>query len=59
MTEDHKWMCNGWTKTRHHYDEWVLKTKEFVDRAFFLSLTSKVRFPCRQHENIIFVLIRK
>jgi hypothetical protein len=43
MTEDPKWMYNGSTKTRHHSDEWVAKTKVFVDYVFFLSLTGKVK----------------
>jgi hypothetical protein len=36
-----------------HFDEWVVKTKDFVDRAFFLSLTGTIRCPCRLHENSI------
>jgi hypothetical protein len=47
MTEDPKWMYNGSTKTRHHSDEWVAKTKMFVDYVFFLSLTGKVKMPLK------------
>jgi hypothetical protein len=55
MTKDHKWMYNGCTNTKRHSDEWVAKTKEFVDRVFFLSLTGNVICPCRRHENNIFL----
>jgi hypothetical protein len=55
MAGDRVWMYNGWSKNEHHSDEWVAKTKEFVDHAFSLSLTSTVRYPYRRHENWIFL----
>jgi hypothetical protein len=55
MAEDYAWMYNGWSRNGHHFDDWVAKTKDFVDYAFSLSLTSTVRCPCRHHENSIFL----
>jgi hypothetical protein len=55
MTEDRVWMYNGWSRNGRHSDEWVAKTKDFVDHAFSLSLTDTVRCPCRRHENNIFL----
>jgi hypothetical protein len=56
MIEDRAWMYNGWSRNgRRHYDEWVAKTKDFMDHAFSLSLSSTVRCPCRRHENNIFL----
>jgi hypothetical protein len=54
MAEDREWMYNGWGRNGHHSDEWVAKTKYFVDHVFSLSLTSTVRCPSRRHENSIF-----
>jgi hypothetical protein len=53
MVYDRKWMYNGWSRNECHSDEWVAKTKDFVDRVFSLSLTDTVRCPCRGHENNI------
>jgi hypothetical protein len=55
MTEDRAWMYNGWSWNGRHSDEWVAKTKDFVDHDFSLSLTGTVRCPCRRHENSIFL----
>ena len=51
MAEDRKWMYDGWSKTGRHSDEWVVKTKEFVDRAFSFSRTGMASCPCRLHGN--------
>ena len=55
MAEDRAWMYNGWSRNGCHSDEWVAKTKDFVDHVFALSLTGTVRCPCRRHENSIFL----
>jgi hypothetical protein len=55
MAEDHAWMYNGWSRNMHHSDDWVAKTKDFVDHIFSLSLTGTVRCPCRRQENSIFL----
>jgi hypothetical protein len=46
---------NGWSRNGCHSDDWVAKTKEFVDHVFSLSLIGTVRCPCRRHENNIFL----
>jgi hypothetical protein len=55
MAEDRACMYNDWIRNGHHSDEWVAKTKDFVDHVFSLSLTGTVRCPCRRHENSIFL----
>jgi hypothetical protein len=55
MAEDRAWMYNGWSRNGRHSDDWVAKTKDFVDHVFSLSLTGTVRCPCRRHENNIFL----
>jgi hypothetical protein len=54
MAEDRTWMYNGWSRNGRHSDDWLAKTKDFVDHLFSLSLTGTVRCPCRWHENNIF-----
>jgi hypothetical protein len=46
---------HDWNKNGGHSIEWVAKTKEFVDCAFFLSLTDTIRCPCKRHKNNIFL----
>jgi hypothetical protein len=55
MAKDRAWMYNGWCRNERHSDEWVAKTKDFVDHAFSLSLTGNVRCHCRRHKNYIFL----
>jgi hypothetical protein len=55
MAEDRAWMYNGWSRNGRHSNDWVAKTKDFVDHVFSLSLTDTVRCPCRRHENSIFL----
>jgi hypothetical protein len=43
MGEDHSWMYNGCDRNGAHSNEWVAKTTTFVNCAFSLSSTSKVR----------------
>jgi hypothetical protein len=55
MAKDHAWMYNGWSRNGRHSDDWIAKTKDFMDHVFSLSLTSTFRCPCRRHENSIFL----
>jgi hypothetical protein len=55
MAEDRAWMYNGWSRNERYSDEWVNKTKDFVNHAFSLSLTGTVRCPCRRYKNNIFL----
>jgi hypothetical protein len=55
MAEDRAWMYNRWSRNGRYSDEWVAKTKDFVDHVFSLSLTDIVRCPCMRHENSIFL----
>jgi hypothetical protein len=55
MAEDRAWIYNGWSRNERHSDDWVAKTKDFVDHVFFFSLTGTVRCLCRRHENNIFL----
>jgi hypothetical protein len=54
MAKDRAWMYNSWSGNGRHSDDWVAKTKDFVDHVFSLSLTDTVRCTYRQHENNIF-----
>lgn len=58
LVEYCKWMYNGWSRNGRYSDEWIDKTKVFLDHVFSMSLTDTARCPCRQHENNIF-FIRK
>jgi hypothetical protein len=55
MAEDHASMYNSWGRNESHSDDWVAKTKDFVDHVLSLLLTDTVRCPCRRHENNIFL----
>jgi hypothetical protein len=55
MAEDRAWMYNGWSRNGRRSNDWVAKTKDFVDHIFPSSLTGTVRCPCRWHENNIFL----
>jgi hypothetical protein len=55
MADDREWMYKGWNRNGRHSDDWVAKTKDFVDHVFSLSLSGTVRCPCRWHENSIFL----
>jgi hypothetical protein len=54
MAKDRAWIYNGWSRNGRHSDDWVVKTKDFVDYVFSLSLTGTVKCPCRRLENSIF-----
>jgi hypothetical protein len=51
MGEDHHWMYDGWKKNGAHIDEWWKKTDDFIERAFSLVTTPKIRCPCVKCQN--------
>jgi len=55
MAEDRNWMYDSWSHNGAHSDEWVAKTTAFLNHAFSLSKTGKIRCPCRKHENFKFL----
>jgi hypothetical protein len=50
--EDHHWMYYGWKKSGAHTDEWWEKTDNFIERAFSLATTPKIRCPCVKCQNM-------
>jgi hypothetical protein len=46
-------MYGGWNKSGAHSKEWMIKTQEFIDRAFSLSNTGGVRCPCSNCRNFV------
>jgi hypothetical protein len=52
MGEDRSWMYNGWDVKGAHSDEWVTKTRTFVDHAFSLSKINKVWCLCSRYQNM-------
>jgi hypothetical protein len=52
MGDDHRWMYDGWNKSGVHSKEWWDKTKDFIERAFPLLSTSKIRSTCYKCENV-------
>jgi hypothetical protein len=51
MGEDRCWMYDGWKKNGAHIDEWWEKTNDFIERAFSLATTPKIRCPCMKCQN--------
>jgi hypothetical protein len=51
MGEDHRWMYDGWKKNRAHTDEWWKKTDDFIDHAFSLVTTPKIKCLCVKCQN--------
>jgi hypothetical protein len=51
MGEDHCWIYNGWKKNGAHTDEWWEKTDDFIECAFSLASTPKIRCPCMKCQN--------
>jgi hypothetical protein len=52
MDEDHCWMYDGWKKNGAYTNEWWEKTDDFIDRAFSLVTTPKIRCPCMKCQNV-------
>jgi predicted nucleic-acid-binding Zn-ribbon protein len=44
-------MYDGWKKNGAHIDEWWKKTNDFIERAFSLATTPKIRCPCVKCQN--------
>jgi hypothetical protein len=44
-------MYDGWKKNRAHTDEWWEKTNDFIEHAFSLATTPKIRCPCVKCQN--------
>jgi hypothetical protein len=51
MGEDRRWMYDGWKKNGAHIDEWWKKTDDFIEHAFSLATTPKIRCPCVKCQN--------
>jgi hypothetical protein len=45
-------MYDGWKRNRAHTDEWWKKTSDFIERAFSLATTEKIRCPCVKCQNV-------
>jgi hypothetical protein len=52
MGDDHQWMYDGWKRNGAHTDEWWEKTSDFIERAFSLVTTEKIRCPCVKCQNV-------
>jgi hypothetical protein len=50
--DDHQWMYDSWKRNGAHTDEWWEKTGDFIERAFSLATTKKIRCPCMKCQNI-------
>jgi hypothetical protein len=46
-------MCGGWKKSGAHTMEWMNKTQEFIDRAFFGPPDEDVKCPCSRCRNTL------
>jgi hypothetical protein len=53
MSEDRGWMYSGRKKGGGHTNEWVNKTKKFVNRAFSLVNNRGVKCPCSKCKNSV------
>jgi hypothetical protein len=51
MGDDRRLMYDGWTRNGAHIDEWWEKTTNFIERAFSLATTDKIRCPCVKYQN--------
>jgi hypothetical protein len=51
MGEDPHWMYDGSKKNGAHTDEWWEKTVDFIEHAFSLAPTLKIRCPCVKCQN--------
>jgi hypothetical protein len=51
--EGREWMYDGWKKSGAHTREWMNKTQEFIDRAFFVPANQDVNCPCSRCRNIL------
>jgi hypothetical protein len=51
MGDDRWWMYIGWKRNGAHTDEWWEKTDDFIECAFSLVTTEKIRCPCVKCQN--------
>jgi hypothetical protein len=51
MGDDRRWMYDGRKRNRAHTDEWWEKTNDFIERAFSLVTTEKIRCSCVKCQN--------
>jgi hypothetical protein len=51
MSDDHRWMYDGWKRNGTHTDEWWEKTSDFIERAFSLVTAEKIRCPYIKCQN--------
>jgi hypothetical protein len=52
MGDDHRWMYDGWKRNGAHIDKWWDKTSDFIECAFPLATTKKVKCPCMKCQNV-------
>jgi hypothetical protein len=45
-------MYDSWKRNEAHIDEWWDKTNNFIERAFSLVTTKKIRCPCVECQNV-------
>jgi hypothetical protein len=50
--DDRRWIYDGWKRNGAHTDEWWGKTSNFIERAFSLVTTEKIRCPCVECQNM-------
>jgi hypothetical protein len=51
MGDDHRWMYDGWKRNAAHTYEWWEKTTDFIECAFSLATTEKIRCPYVKCQN--------
>jgi hypothetical protein len=51
MGDDHRWMYDGWKRNGAQTDEWWKKTSNFIECAFSLVITEKIRCLCVKCQN--------
>jgi hypothetical protein len=51
MSDDRRWMYDGWKRNEAHKDEWCDKTNDFIEHALSLMTIEKIRCPCVKCQN--------
>jgi hypothetical protein len=51
MGDHRRWIYDGWKRNGAHTNEWWDKTSDFIERAFSLATTEKIRCPCVKCQN--------
>jgi hypothetical protein len=52
MGNDCRWVYDDWKRNGTHTDVWWDKTNDFIERAFSLPTTEKIRCPCVKCQNV-------